>query len=147
MMRIAKVFTSLHGSGQLLEYALVSNKVLKKYLTASMSQMAAGSYPARNSHGKWAAYFGGPEILASLGDEIFWRTHVVAAAFSAVLQVSLLVVKSIKSKTLNSQQATVFVLAGNFLNVNGMLAAVSLTGSFIFKVSQSNLIALVKFKF
>ena len=97
-----------------------------------MSQMAAGSYPARNSHGKWAAYFGGPEILASLGDEIFWRPHVVVAAFSAVLQLSLLVVKSVKSKTLISQQATAFVLAGNFLNINGILATVSLTGSFIF---------------
>ena len=94
--------------------------------------MAAGSLPTVNSHGKWAAYFGGPEILASLGDENFWRPHVVVAAFSAVLQLSLLVVKSVKSKTLTSQQATAFVMAGNFLNVNGMLTAVSLTGSFIF---------------
>ena len=57
---------------------------------------------------------------------------MVVAAFSAVLQLSLLVVKSVKSKTLTSQQATAFVLAGNFLNVNGMMAAVSLTGSFVF---------------
>ena len=94
--------------------------------------MAAGTLPTVNSHRKWAAYFGGPEILFSLGDEIFWRPHVVVAAFSAVLQLCLLVVKSVKSKTLTSRQATVFALAGNFLNVNGMLAAVSLTGSFIF---------------
>ena len=95
-----------------------------------MFQMAAGSYPVVNR--KWSAYFGGQEILASLGDDIFWRWHVVVAAFSAALQLSLLVVKSVKSKTLTSQQATVFVLAGNFLNVNGIMETVSLTASFIF---------------
>ena len=48
-----------------------------------------------------------------------------------VLSKLCLVIKSVKSTTLTSQQALAYVLAGNFLNINGMLAALGLTGSFI----------------
>ena len=94
--------------------------------------MSTGSMPVLNSNGKWAAYFGGPETVSALSVDVFWRWHMINASFSFVLQLSLIVLKLAKSRNLNSQQSLAFVRAGNFLNVNGMMVALVLTGSFSF---------------
>ena len=52
--------------------------------------MLTGSLPIVSSHGKWAAFFGGEQIQASLGEGNFWRSQVVVAAISAILHISLL---------------------------------------------------------
>ena len=64
--------------------------------------------------------------------DVFWRWHVVNACWSCVLQLSLVVLKLVKSRHLTSQQSLVFERAGNTLNVNGMVVALVLTGSFGF---------------
>ena len=94
--------------------------------------MSTGSMAVLNSNGKWAAYFGGPETVAALSLDVYWRWHVINASFSFVLQLSLLALKLVKSRNLNSQQSLAFVRAGNFLNVNGMMVALVLTSSFSF---------------
>ena len=95
--------------------------------------MANGSLPALNRNGDWATYFGGSELLAQLDcPDFFWRWHLVNSAISAILQISLLLIKTLKSRNLTSQQAHMYVLLGNLLNVNGILTSIAMTSSFLF---------------
>ena len=95
--------------------------------------MACGTLPALNRNGNWAAYFGGSELLALLDSpDFFWRWHLVNSAVSAVLQITLLLIKTLKARNLTSQQAHMYVLVGNLLNVNGILTSIAMTSCFLF---------------
>ena len=86
--------------------------------------MSVGLLPVLNRNGNWAVYFGGPDILDSLTGDFFWRWNLINSVISSVFQISLLVIKNVKARNLTSLQANMFVMAGNFLNINGILTSI-----------------------
>ena len=86
--------------------------------------MSVGLLPVLNRNGNWAVYFGGPDILNSLTGDFFWRWNLINSVISSVFQISLLIIKNVKARNLTSLQANMFVIAGNFLNVNGILTSI-----------------------
>ena len=94
--------------------------------------MYAGRLPVLNSSGNWAVYFGGPDILAGLTGDLFLRWNIVISVTSCVFQIILLVIKTLKARHLTSHQANMYVMAGNFMNVNGILTSVIMVAFYVF---------------
>ena len=94
--------------------------------------MYVGRLPVLNSSGNWAVYFGGPDILAGLTGDLLLRWNIVNSVISCVFQIILLVIKTLKARHLTSHQANMYVMAGNFMNVNGILTSVIMVAFYVF---------------
>ena len=57
--------------------------------------MLTGRLPIVSSHGKWAAYFGGEQILASLGEDDFWRSQVVVMKMMIMMMIMMMMMMMI----------------------------------------------------
>ena len=93
--------------------------------------MLASRLPVLNLN-NWSLYFGGPDNLSHQDHHVVVRWIIICSCLSAVFQLSLLVLKTIKSQRLTTQQALMYVLSGNFLNVTGLVTSVAGASSFIF---------------
>ena len=70
--------------------------------------------------GHISGYFGGKAVSAYTTPATPWRWFFIVAGLTALIQMSLILYRKLKSRRLTTKQRLVVTLADNLVNVNGM---------------------------